>query len=143
MVDTIRTPTDLVTNLFQDNQAAGSITPQDARDFIASAFALPPSSNSPISGTTATIGLVDLGCITHFTSATAVTITVPTNASVAVPLWSWYHARQMGAGQLTIAPAGGVTLDNPYGTLTTRAQYCRISMQKVGTNEWVLEGEYS
>ena len=34
MVDTSRTVTDLVTNIFQDSQAAGSITPQDVRDII-------------------------------------------------------------------------------------------------------------
>lgn len=34
MADTSRTVSDLVTNLFQDGQAAGSITPQDVRDLI-------------------------------------------------------------------------------------------------------------
>lgn len=34
MVDTSRTVSDLVTNLFQDGQAAGAITPQDMRDLI-------------------------------------------------------------------------------------------------------------
>ena len=34
MTDTSRTVSNLVTNLFQDGQAAGSITPQDLRDFI-------------------------------------------------------------------------------------------------------------
>ena len=34
MTDTSRTVSDLVTNLFQNSQAAGSITPQDLRDFI-------------------------------------------------------------------------------------------------------------
>lgn len=36
MADTPRTSTDLLTNLFQDGQAAGSITAQDLRDFIVS-----------------------------------------------------------------------------------------------------------
>ena len=36
MADTSRTVSDLVTNLFQDSQAAGSISPQDLRDFIES-----------------------------------------------------------------------------------------------------------
>ena len=34
MTATSRTVSDLVTNLFQNSQAAGSITPQDLRDFI-------------------------------------------------------------------------------------------------------------
>lgn len=40
MVDTSRSASDLLTNLFQDGQADGSITPQDIRDLIASV--LPP-----------------------------------------------------------------------------------------------------
>lgn len=36
MADTPRTVTDLTTNLFQDGQAAGAITPQDVRDLIVS-----------------------------------------------------------------------------------------------------------
>jgi hypothetical protein len=36
MVDTVRTIATLLTTLFQDGQAAGSITPQDARDLIVS-----------------------------------------------------------------------------------------------------------
>lgn len=36
MADTERTLTDLLTNLFQDGQAAGSISPQDVRDLIVS-----------------------------------------------------------------------------------------------------------
>jgi len=36
MVDTIRTETDLLTNLFQDGQAANAITEQDVRDLIVS-----------------------------------------------------------------------------------------------------------
>ena len=34
MADTSRTVTDMASNLFQDSQAAGSITPQDLRDFL-------------------------------------------------------------------------------------------------------------
>ena len=34
MADTKRTSADLLANLFQDGQAAGSITPQDMRDLI-------------------------------------------------------------------------------------------------------------
>ncbi len=34
MADTLRSKSELLTALFQDGQAAGSITPQDARDFI-------------------------------------------------------------------------------------------------------------
>jgi len=38
MVDTVRTQTDLLANLFQDSQTAGSITAQDVRDLIVSIY---------------------------------------------------------------------------------------------------------
>ena len=43
MVDTVRTQTDLLTNLFQDGQAANAITAQDVRDLIVS---MPANSGS-------------------------------------------------------------------------------------------------
>lgn len=53
MADTVRTQSDLLANLFQDGQAAGSITAQDVRDLIVS---LSPSfgSTSMQGNTTAT-----------------------------------------------------------------------------------------
>lgn len=42
MADTIRTETDLKNNIFPDNQAVGSITAQDMRDFVASTRYLQP-----------------------------------------------------------------------------------------------------
>lgn len=52
MADTKRTSTDLITNLFQDGQAAGSITPGDLRDFIVSVQ--PPFGHAYISASAAT-----------------------------------------------------------------------------------------
>jgi len=42
MADTIRTEADLKNNIFPDNQAVGSITAQDMRDFVASTRYLQP-----------------------------------------------------------------------------------------------------
>ncbi len=42
MADTIRTEADLLNNIFPDNQAPGSITAQDMRDFVASTRYLQP-----------------------------------------------------------------------------------------------------
>jgi hypothetical protein len=53
MADTQRTRTDLLTNLFQDGQAANSITAQDMRDLIESLMA-PHGSASLTANTTAT-----------------------------------------------------------------------------------------
>lgn len=59
MVDTVRSSSDLLTNLFPDGQAAGSITAQDIRDLIVSltqsncsvAMATPAATTIAVAGT--------------------------------------------------------------------------------------------
>ena len=84
--------------------------------------------------------LGDAGYLTPFNRATAQTITVPTNASVAYAtgtVLGWY---QYGAGQLTFAGAGGVTVRQA-SSLTSRAQYSQGTLTKIGTDEWILSGD--
>lgn len=47
MADTVRTPNTLLTTLFQDGQAPGSITPQDARDLIVTMASLGINAQTP------------------------------------------------------------------------------------------------
>ena len=94
------------------------------------------------SGSTYTLALTDANTEVEATSGSAVTVTIPTNASVAFPVGTIINIRQMGAGQVTVAAAGGVTLDLPLGA-KTRAQYSTVSLVKRATNEWVLGGDSS
>lgn len=89
-----------------------------------------------------TLAVADAGKVVEVTSASGVTITVPTNASVAIPVDTIVYVCQMGAGQVTIAPAGGVTLRYA-SSLTTRAQYSTLLLRKRDTNEWVIGGDAS
>ncbi len=68
-------------------------------------------------------------------NATATTLTVPTNASVAFPIGTEIPLFQYGAGQVTIAAAGGVTIRTP-DVLVTWAQYAAARLRKIGTDEW-------
>lgn len=90
-------------------------------------------------GTTYTLALGDAGYVVEMSNASANTLTVPTNASVAFPTGTVINVRQMGAGQTTIAAAGGVTIDTPE-TLLLRKQYGMVTLHKRATNEWCLEG---
>jgi len=92
------------------------------------------------SGTTYTLALVDQSTVVEFTSATAVTVTIPANASVAFPVGTVIELFQDAAGQVTVAAAGGVTLRNP-SSVTTRAQYSTIGVRQRAANEWVLSGD--
>lgn len=87
-----------------------------------------------------TLVITDGGEVIEMTGASAATVTIPTNASVAFAIGTVIELCQVGAGQVTVAAAGGVTLDNP-SSVTTRAQWSTIGLRKRGTNEWVLSGD--
>lgn len=84
-----------------------------------------------------TLALSDAGKVVEMNKATACTLTVPTNASVAFPVGTIIEAYAMGAGAVTVAGDGGVTVRNA-GDLA--AQYATASLRKRDTDEWVLTG---
>lgn len=88
-----------------------------------------------------TLALADAGTIVEMNNASARTITVPPNASVAFPVDTVIEACRYGSGTLTIVAGAGVTLVSPGGLLAARAQYSAISMRKRATNEWLLGGD--
>lgn len=87
-----------------------------------------------------TLVLSDSGKVIEMNNASALTLTVPTNASVAFELGTVIEVWQQGAGQITVAGAG-VTFRNPStGGLKTASQYSSISLRKRATDEWAVEG---
>lgn len=79
--------------------------------------------------------------IVRSASGSATTFTIPTNASVAFPIGDTINLAQIGAGKLTIAPAGGVTLNSyPSGSLSAAGQFVGLMLHKSGTNTWELYG---
>jgi hypothetical protein len=95
------------------------------------------------SGTTYTLALADAGTVIELSNASAVTVTVPPNSSVAFPTGTLIGLLQYGAGQVTVAPGSGVTLRSPGAQLKSAQQYSTIWLRKRGTNEWVVSGDVS
>lgn len=95
-------------------------------------------------GASYTVALSDAGTKKwlRFTSATAVTLTVPTNATTAFPIGAVIEGSQGGAGQVTIAGAAGVTVNAVPG-LKVAAQYGTFGLLKVGTDTWLAYGRLS
>lgn len=92
-------------------------------------------------GTTYTLALTDNGRLVTLSNASAITLTVPTNASVAFATGAVINIQQIGAGQVTVAGAGGVTVT---GTGTKlRTQYSAAALVKTGTDSWTLIGDLS
>ena len=87
-----------------------------------------------------TLVLADKGKVIEMNVASANVLTVPTNASVAFPLYTQITVIQYGAGQVTITPAVGVTIRSLGGALKTVGQYSAVSLFNRGTDEWVAFG---
>ena len=88
-----------------------------------------------------TIALADVQIFLNCTAASNLTITIPTNASVAVPVGNEIEFMQGGAGPLIFTAAAGVTLVSLLGRVTTSGQNAVCKLRKIATDTWVLSGD--
>lgn len=89
-----------------------------------------------------TLALIDAGTVVEMGSSSANTLTIPTHATVALPIGSVIEVCSTGTGVTTIAGATGVTLRGPTDR-TIRAQWSSVGLRKRGQNEWVLSGDFT
>ena len=96
-------------------------------------------------GTTYTFILTDnRNKLVTASNASAQTYTIPLNSSVAFPTGSMINIIQIGAGQVTIQGAGGVTVASTGATSSApklRAQFSAATLIKVGTDSWYVVGD--
>ncbi len=91
-------------------------------------------------GTAYTLLLSDAGKLVTFNNAAAITLTIPTNAIVALPIGTRIDLLQYGAGQVTVAGAG-VTIRSFGARLKLAGQYSGATLWKRSADEWVLIGD--
>jgi hypothetical protein len=91
-------------------------------------------------GTTYTLVLTDVAKVVSLSNASAITLTVPENSSVAFPNGTQILLYQGGAGQVTISPAGAVVIRSQGTKLKLYGQYAVAGLLKVATDEWVAFG---
>ena len=89
-----------------------------------------------------TLVAADSGKLVEINNASGVTLTIPTNASVAYVIGTQINILQTGEGQITIAGASGVTVNATPG-LKLRAQWSSATLIKRGTDTWVAIGDLS
>lgn len=95
-------------------------------------------------GTTYTFVLTDRDDLVTASNASAQTYTVPLNSSVAFPTGTLINLIQIGAGQVTVQGAGGVTIASTGATSATpktRAQYSVLTLIKAGSDSWYVTGD--
>ena len=88
-----------------------------------------------------TLALADVSKVIEMTVASANTITVPSNSSVAFPVGTVIEVVQLGAGQTSIAAGSGVTIRSAGAKLKLSGQYSGAAIRKRATDEWVLVGD--
>jgi len=99
-------------------------------------------------GTTYTIVLNDNGQVVTMNNASANTLSIPTNASVAYPIGTQINVLQIGAGQTTIqaVTSGTTSILSTAGTAAApkiRARYGMATCIKAATDTWYVVGDIS
>ena len=91
-------------------------------------------------GTTYSLVTGDAGKIVEVSNTSAITLTVPTNASQPLATGANITVLQTNTGQISITGAVGVTVNATPG-LKLRAQWSSATLIKRGTDTWVAIGD--
>lgn len=92
-------------------------------------------------GTSYTLALSDEGGIVTMSNGSANTLTIPANATIALPVRSVINVVQIGAGVTTIEGASGVTVNGvSAGSAEIGDRYQGATLLKVDTNTWIVSG---
>lgn len=96
-------------------------------------------------GTTYTFVAADsFNTLVTLTNASAIAVTIPTNATTAFPVGTVLNFSQNGAGQVTVSGASGVTITSVGATAATpktRVQYSAGSAIQTSANNWLVIGD--
>ena len=87
-----------------------------------------------------TLVLGDAGKTITLNKATAVTLTVPANASVAFPVGTIINIAQLGAGQVTVSVTSDTLRSSGSKTKLT-GQYSGGTLTKIASTQWLLTGD--
>lgn len=86
-----------------------------------------------------TLVLTDAGKTVIMNCSSACNLTVPPNSSVAFSSGKKIVIFAYGAGAVTLVKGSGVTIRSPL-TLVMQGQYSKVELEKIGTDEWSVEG---
>ena len=118
---------------------AGEVLTATQMDAVATAMIAINAQTS----TSYTAVLADDGKLVTLDNASAITVTIPPNSSVAYGIGTQINLMQLGAGQVTISAGAGVTLRSAGSKLKTSAQYAVATCCKIATDTWVVIGNLS
>ena len=111
---------------------------------VTTSLGLKVDSLTPISQKTASYTLSSLterDDLIEMGSATGVTLTIPTDATLNFPIGTSIDILQTGAGQVTIAPVSGTVTVNATPGLKLRTTWSSCTLFKRAANTWVVYGD--
>jgi hypothetical protein len=85
--------------------------------------------------------LTERDSLIEINKATAVTLTIPTDATIDYPIGTSIDILQTGAGQVTIAPVSGTVTVNATPGLKLRTTWSSATLFKRAANTWVVFGD--
>ena len=88
-----------------------------------------------------TLVLSNGGKVVEANLGSALTVTIPADASVPFPVGTQIAIIQTGTGQVSVAPASGVTLNSKSNNRKLTGQWAGATLIKRSTNAWVLIGD--
>lgn len=135
---TIATGTWEGTDIAVADGGTGSSTAAAARAALEAADLIGVASSTKVDDYTAVLG--DAGTMIYYNKGTAVTGTIPANASVAYAVDTELHFCQLGAGALTIAITSDTLNVESSLTLVLSGQYAVATAKKITATTWVLFG---
>ena len=91
--------------------------------------------------TSHTLEPVDQGCILETTGASAVTVTIPDEATVPFETGTLINVTQIGTGIATVEAAAGVSLNGVTGgSVALDGPWSGVALVKRGADAWVVQG---
>lgn len=121
----------------------GSITFSDGTTQTTAATYDPNLVVNSQSGTTYSLALSDAQKVVSITNSSPITVTIPSNATVALPVGTQVTLLQFGTGQIEVV---GASSPNPVTIYAnpgkkTRAQYSLITLIQLSTDNWLITGD--
>lgn len=93
-----------------------------------------------LTGTTYSVVLAAVGALTTLSNTSAITVTLPSNATEAIGVGARVDFLVINTGMATFTAGSGATVNGTPSTIT-RAQWSAVTAIKVATNDWVVVGD--
>jgi hypothetical protein len=88
-----------------------------------------------------TLELADASKTILLNASSPMTLVIPSNVSVAIPVGYQYNFIEIGSARTTFSPASGVTVGSKNSQLFLDGTYSKGTLVKIATDTWILYGD--